>query len=257
MSEAAKQGTETVMKIVVVGGTGLIGSQVVALLRDRGHEAVAASPSKGVNAYTGQGLADAFKGADVVVDVSNSPSFDTEPALDFFTRSAQHLFAAEKEAGVRHHVGLSIVGVDQVPDYGYYRAKVAQEDAVRSSGVPHSIVRATQFFEFIGPVMDMTTEGKEVHLPSVRVRPIAAADVAAAVAEAAQSEPSNGIRNITGPEVYRLDRLGEITLAAKPDGRTVVTDETASPFAGMPDVLTGDSSAHAVPTSYEDWLKKH
>ncbi|MFF7795429.1 NAD(P)H-binding protein [Streptomyces sp. NPDC007991] len=245
------------MKIVVVGGTGLIGSQVVALLRDRGHDAVAAAPSTGVDTLTGEGLAGALKGADVVVDVSNSPSFDTEPALDFFTRSARNLFAAEKEAGIRHHVGLSIVGVDQVPGYGYYQAKVAQENAVRGSGVPYSIVRATQFFEFVAPVMDMSTQDGEVRLPSTRLRPIASADVAAAVAEAAQGEPSNGIRNIAGPEVHRLDRLGEITLAAKPDGRTVVTDETAGLFAGMPDVLTGDGTAHLASTRYEEWVRRN
>ncbi|GCB47507.1 SDR family oxidoreductase [Streptomyces sp. NL15-2K] len=245
------------MKIVVVGGTGLIGSQVVALVRDSGHEAVAAAPSTGVDTLTGQGLAPALKGADVVVDVSNSPSFETEAALDFFTRSARHLIEAEREAGVRHHVTLSIVGVDQVPDYGYYRAKVAQEEAVRG-GVPYSIVRATQFFEFIAPVMDMSTQGVEVHLPATRLRPIASADVAAAVAEAAQGEPSYGVRNIAGPEVHRLDRLGEITLAAKPDGRTVVSDEAAGPFAGMPDgVLIGDDTAHVAPTRYEDWLKQN
>lgn len=245
------------MKIVVVGGTGLIGSQVVALLRDQGHEAVAAAPSTGVDTLTGEGLDEALKGADVVVDVSNSPSFDTEPALDFFTRSARNLFAAEREAGVRHHVGLSIVGVDQVPGYGYYEAKVAQENAVRGSGVPYSIVRATQFFEFVAPVMNMSTEGTRVRLPSTRLRPIASADVAAAVAEAAQGEPSNGIRNIAGPEVHRLDRLGELTLAAKPDGRTVVTDETAGLFAGMPDVLTGDGTAHLASTRYEEWVEQN
>ncbi|MGX1564993.1 SDR family oxidoreductase [Streptomyces sp. NPDC055506] len=245
------------MKIVVVGGTGLIGSQVVALLRDRGHEAVAAAPSTGVDTLTGEGLAEVLKGADVVVDVSNSPSFDTAPALDFFTRSARNLFAAEKEAGVRHHVGLSIVGVDQVPGYGYYEAKVAQENAVRGSGVPYSIVRATQFFEFIAPVMDMSTEDGQVRLPSLRLRPIASAEVAAAVAEAAQGEPSNGVRDIAGPETHGLDRLGELTLAAKPDGRTVVTDDTAGLFAGMPDVLTGDETAHLAATRYEEWLKQH
>ncbi|MGW0212179.1 SDR family oxidoreductase [Streptomyces sp. NPDC003233] len=244
------------MRIVVVGGTGLIGSQVVALLRNSGHEAVPATPSTGVNAYTGEGLADALKGADVVVDVSNSPSFDTEPALDFFTRSAQHLFVAEKAAGVRHHVTLSIVGVDQVPDYGYYRAKAAQERAVRDSEVPYRLVHATQFFEFIAPVMDMCTQGEQVHLPSNRLRPMASADVAADAADAAQGEPSCGIRNIAGPEVHRLDRLGELTLAARPDGRSVVTDESASPFAGMPDVLTGDDTAHLATTRYEDWLKR-
>ncbi|MBL1104432.1 NAD(P)H-binding protein [Streptomyces sp. 5-8] len=245
------------MKIVVIGGTGLIGSQVVKLVRDRGHEAVVASPSKGVDTVTGQGVAQALEGADVVVDVSNSPSFDTEPALDFFTRSAQHVIEAEKEAGVRHHVTLSIVGVDQVPDYGYYRAKVAQEEAVRDGGVPYSIVRATQFFEFVAPVMDMSTDGGQVRMPSTRLRPIASADVAAAVAEAAQGEPSNGVRNIAGPEIYRLDQLGEITLAQKPDGRTVVTDEDAGPFAGMPDVLVGDATAHVAATRYEDWLKRN
>ncbi|GAB1339595.1 NAD(P)H-binding protein [Streptomyces sp. E-15] len=245
------------MKIVVIGGTGLIGSQVVALLRDRGHEAVAASPSKGVDTVTGEGLASAVQGADVVVDVSNSPSFETEAALDFFTRSARHLTEAERAAGVRHHVTLSIVGVDRVPDYGYYRAKVAQEEAVRDGGVPFSIVRATQFFEFIAPVMDMSTEEGRVRLPSTRLRPIASADVASAVAEAAQGEPSYGVRDIAGPEVHRLDRLGEITLAAKPDGRTVVTDESAGLFAGMPDgVLVGDDTAHLAATRYEDWLRR-
>ncbi|MFD5337871.1 SDR family oxidoreductase [Streptomyces hawaiiensis] len=244
------------MKIVVVGGTGLIGSQVVALLREGGHEALPAAPSTGVDILTGEGLAAALEGADVVVDVSNSPSFDTEPALDFFTRSARNLFAAEQGTGVRHHVTLSIVGVDEVPGYGYYEAKVAQENAVRGSGVPYSIVRSAQFFEFVAPVMKMSTEGTEVRLPSTRLRPIASADVAAAVADAAQGEPSNGIHAVVGPEVYGLDRLGELTLAVKPDGRTVVTDESAGPFAGMPDVLTGDGSAHLASTRYEEWLKQ-
>ncbi|CCK32664.1 secreted protein [Streptomyces davaonensis JCM 4913] len=245
------------MKIVVIGGTGLIGSQVIALLRENGHEAVPAAPSTGVDTLTGEGLDQALKGADVVVDVSNSPSFEADAALDFFTGSARNLFAAEKEAGVRHHVGLSIVGVDQVPGYGYYLAKVAQEDAVRGSGVPYSLVRATQFFEFIGPVMGMSTEGTEVRLPSLRLRPIASSDVAAAVARAAEGEPTNGIRSIAGPEIHGLDRLGELTLAAKPDGRTVVTDESASLFARMPDVLTGDDTVDVAATRYEDWLKQH
>ncbi|MFD9795254.1 SDR family oxidoreductase [Streptomyces sp. NPDC059070] len=246
------------MKIVVVGGTGLIGSQVVALLRERGHEVVAASPSTGVDAFTGAGLADALTGADVVVDVSNSPSFEDGPALDFFTRSARNLFEAEGAAGVRHHVVLSIVGVDRVPDYGYYRAKVAQEEALRASGIPYSIVRATQFFEFIAPVMDMSTQDGRVRLPSARLRPIASADVAAAVAEAAQGAPSGAVREIAGPDVLALPRLGEITLAAKPDGRTVVVDETVGPFAGMPEgVLVGGDSAHTSATGYEEWLKRN
>ncbi|QCX74426.1 NmrA-like family protein [Streptomyces sp. YIM 121038] len=244
------------MKIVVIGGTGLVGSQVVALLRERGHETVAASPSTGVDTLTGEGLVPALKGADVVVDVSNSPSFEGGAALDFFTRAARNVAEAERAAGVRHHVALSIVGVDQVPDYGYYRAKVAQEEAVRG-GVPYSIVRATQFFEFVAPVMDMSTQGGEVRLPSLPLRPIASADVAAAVADAAQGAPSNGVRDVAGPEVHRLDRLGEITLAAKPDGRSVVTDEGAGLFAGFPDVLTGDGTAHTAATRYEDWLARH
>ncbi|MET8831810.1 NAD(P)H-binding protein [Streptomyces sp. NPDC004610] len=246
------------MKIVVIGGTGLIGSQVVALLGAAGQEAVPAAPSTGVNAYTGAGLAEVLKGAEVVVDVSNAPSFEAGPALDFFTRSAEHLFAAEREAGVRHHVVLSIVGVDQVPDYGYYVAKVAQERAVRESGVPFSIVRATQFFEFVAPVMDMSTQGTEVRLPSLPLRPIASADVAAVVARAAQGEPTGSVHRIAGPEVHGLDRLGEITLAARPDGRTAVTDESASLFAGMPDVLTGEGDTGVEPAStrYEEWLSR-
>ncbi|WP_432119721.1 SDR family oxidoreductase [Streptomyces sp. bgisy032] len=245
------------MRIVVVGGTELVGSQVVALLRAAGHEAVPADPSTGVDTLTGEGVAEAVDGADVVVDVSRAPSFEARRALDYFTRSARTLFAAEKEAGVRHHVALSIVGVDRVPGNGYYEAKAAQEKAVRDSGVPYSLVRAPQLlFEFVAPVMDLSTEGTHVRLPSTRLRPIASADVAAAVAEAALGEPSNGIRTIAGPEVYRLDRLGELTLAAKPDGRTVVTDETAGLFAGLPDVLTGDDTTHFATTRYEQWLKQ-
>lgn len=245
------------MKIVVVGGTGLIGSQVVRILGGKGHEAVAAAPSTGVDTLTGQGLAEVLKGADVVVDVSNSPSFEADAALDFFTRSMHNLITAEKEAGVRHHVALSIIGVDQVPDYGYYRAKVAQEEALRGSGIPYSIVRAAQFFEFIAPVMAMTAQGDQVHLPSTRLRPLASADVAAAVADTAQGEPLNGVRSIAGPEIHSLDRFGEITLAVKPDGRSVVVDETAGPFAGMPDVLTGDDTVDTAATRYEDWLKQN
>ncbi|MBB5926833.1 uncharacterized protein YbjT (DUF2867 family) [Streptomyces echinatus] len=237
------------MKIVVIGGTGLIGSQVVALVRARGHEAVAASPSTGVDTLTGQGLAEALKGADVVVDVSNSPSFDAEPALDFFTRSARHMTEAEKEAGVRHPVTLSIAGVDQVPGYGYYRAKVAQEEAVRDSGVPYSIVRATQFFEFIAPVMDMSTEGGQVRMPSTRLRPIAAADVASAVAEAAQGEPSNGVRSIAGPEIQRLEERAGI-----PD-RTAVGALPALPHVLHHVLGLGHAAQDAVRDSEQPWTQ--
>jgi uncharacterized protein YbjT (DUF2867 family) len=245
------------MKIVVIGGTGRIGSQVVNLLQDRGHEAVAAAPGTGVDTLTGEGLAEVLKGADVVVDVANSPSFEKDAALDFFTRAMRNLTEAERDAGVRHHVALSIIGVDEVPELGYYLAKVAQEEAVRASGVPFSIVRVGQFFEFVAPVMDLTTQGQEVHLPSTQLRPIAAADVAAVVAETAQGEPVNGLRLKAGPEIHRLDRLAEITLAAKPDGRTVVTDESAGMFAGIPDgVLTGDDTVETASTRYEDWLNQ-
>ncbi|MET9112252.1 SDR family oxidoreductase [Streptomyces zhihengii] len=246
------------MKIVVVGGTGLIGSQVVGILGGNGHDVVAAAPTTGIDALTGAGLAEALEGADVVVDVSNSPSFEADPALDFFTRSARNVTGAAKEAGVRHHVTLSIVGVDLLPENGYYRAKVAQEEVARDSGLPYTIVRAAQFFEFIAPVMAMSTEDGQVRLPSTQLRPIASADVAAAVAAAAQGEPLRGVRSVAGPEMHRLDRIGEITLAAEPDGRTVVTDETAGLFAGVPDgVLTGDDTVDTAPTRYEDWLKRH
>ncbi|ADH66437.1 MULTISPECIES: SDR family oxidoreductase [Nocardiopsis] len=245
------------MKIVVVGGTGLIGSQVVSLLGERGHEAVAVSQSTGVDVLTGEGLGQALTGADAVVDVTNSPSFEDGAALDFFTRSTKNLTAAGREAGVGHHVILSIVGVDRVPGLGYYRAKVAQEELLARSGVPYSIVRATQFFEFVDSIMALTTDGGTVRLPSTLMRPIASADVAAAVADTTQGEPLNGRREIAGPEVLRLDRLGEITLAARPDGRSVTTDEGAGMFAGIPDgVVSGDGSVPTATTRYEDWLRR-
>ncbi|WP_047867653.1 SDR family oxidoreductase [Nocardiopsis sp. RV163] len=244
------------MKIVVVGGTGLIGSQVVSLLGKAGHEAVAASPSTGVDALTGEGVGRALAGADAVVDVSNSPSFEDGAALDFFTRSTENLTAAGREAGVGHHVVLSIVGVDRVPGLGYYRAKVAQEEILAQSGLPYSVVRATQFFEFVDSIMALTADGDTVRLPSTLMRPIASADVAAEVARTAQGEPLNGRRDIAGPEVFRLDRLGEITLAARADGRTVTTDEGAGMFAGIPDgVVSGDGSVPTATARYEDWLR--
>ncbi|MFD5448284.1 SDR family oxidoreductase [Streptomyces sp. NPDC127100] len=245
------------MRIVVIGGTGLIGTQVVRLLGDSGHDAVAASPSTGVDTLSGQGLTEALRGADVVVDVTNSPSFEEDVARDFFVRSTRNQIAAGQETGVRHHVALSIIGVDRLPGIGYYRAKVAQEEALRDGGVPYSVVRAAQFFEFVGPVMDMGTQGTEVRLPSTQLRPIASADVARAVADAAQGQPLGNFREIAGPELHRLDRLGEITLAARPDGRTVVTDENAGLFAGVPDgILTGDETVERAATRYEDWLKQ-
>ncbi|MFD8203312.1 SDR family oxidoreductase [Streptomyces sp. NPDC003470] len=245
------------MRIVVIGGTGLIGTQVVRLLGDSGHDAVAASPSTGVDTLSGQGLTEALRGADVVVDVTNSPSFEEDVARDFFVRSTRNQIAAGQETGVRHHVALSIIGVDRLPGIGYYRAKVAQEEALRDGGVPYSVVRAAQFFEFVGPVMDMGTQGTEVRLPSTQLRPIASADVARAVADATQGQPLGNFREIAGPKLHRLDRLGEITLAARPDGRTVVTDENAGLFAGVPDgILTGDETVERAATRYEDWLKQ-
>ena len=195
------------MKIVVIGGSGLIGSKVVAKLGERGHQAVAASPASGVNTITGEGLAEVLEGASVVVDVSNSPSFADEPVMKFFKTSTGHLLTYEAAAGVEHHVALSIVGCDSLPDSGYLRAKVAQEKLIRESSIPYSIVRATQFFEFVNAIADSATNGNTVHLPPVRFQPIAAEDVASAVARVAMGSPLNGIVQVAGPEQFRFDEL--------------------------------------------------
>ncbi|EHN80338.1 SDR family oxidoreductase [Streptomyces coelicoflavus] len=241
------------MKIAVIGGTGLIGSQVVENLNAAGHRAVPHSLSTGVDVVAGEGVDRAVQGAEVVVNLTNSPTFDdASPA--FFQASMDNLLAAARQAGTEHFVILSIVGVDRVPELDYYRAKLLQEELLRRGPVPYSIVRATQFMEFMEAAMSWTADGDSVRLPATPIQPIAAKDVAAAVADVAVGAPLNGIRNIGGPDVFPLDELGRLTLSRKGDGRTVVTDPTAGMFAAVKgDVLT-DKEAHLAPTRYTDWL---
>jgi uncharacterized protein YbjT (DUF2867 family) len=215
------------MRVVVIGGTGLIGSKLVGNLGEHGHEAVAASPATGVDTLTRQGLPEVLQGADVVVDVSNSPSFADGPALEFFTTSTTNLLDCSAEAGVGHHVALSVVGTDQLQEAGYFRAKSAQEKLIRDSGRAYSIVHATQFFEFVKGIADLSTVGDEVRLPPVLFQPMAADDVAAGLGRVAVGAPVNGIREIAGPEQFRLDELVRRALAAQDDPRTVVSDEQA------------------------------
>jgi uncharacterized protein YbjT (DUF2867 family) len=240
------------MKIAVIGGTGLIGSQVVKNLNAAGHEAVPHSKSTGIDVISGQGLDEAVVGADVVVNLTNSPTFD-EASPAFFQTSMDNLLAARK-AGAGHFVILSIVGTDQVPELDYYRAKALQENILAAGPIPYSIVRATQFMEFMDAVLSWTADSDTVRLPATPIQPIAAKDVADAVAEVAAGAPLNGVRNIAGPEIFSLDELGRITLARKGDNRTVVTDPTAGMFAVVKgDVLT-DKDARLAPTRYADWL---
>jgi len=243
------------MKFAIIGGTGLIGSQVVRNLNEAGHEAVPHSPSTGVDLLTGQGLDAALDGADVVVNLTNSPTFDdASPA--FFRTSMDNLVAAAKKAGTGHFVILSIVGVDQVPQLDYYRAKTLQEDILKESGLPYSIVRATQFMEFVDAVLSWTADETTVRLPSTPIQPIAAADVAAAVSEVSAGKPLNGTLDVGGPDVYPLDELGRITLSAKGDTRSVTNDETAGMFSAVSgDVLTTREGARIAATRYLDWLK--
>ncbi|MGW1613259.1 SDR family oxidoreductase [Streptomyces sp. NPDC002285] len=241
------------MKFAVIGGTGLIGSQVVRNLNAVGHEAVPHSQSTGVDVITGQGLDEAVAGAEVVVNLTNSPTFD-EASPAFFRTSMDNLLAAAGKGGAGHFVILSIVGVDQVPELDYYRAKALQESVLEAGPIPYSIVRATQFMEFIDAVMSWTADGDTVRLPATPIQPIAAKDVARAVTDVAVGSPLNGIRNVAGPEVFTLDELGRATLAHKGDSRTVVTDSAAGMFAVVKgDVLT-DKEAHLAPTRYSDWL---
>lgn len=241
------------MKFAVIGGTGLIGSQVVKNLNAAGHEAVPHSQSTGADVITGQGLDEAVAGADVVVNLTNSPTFD-EASPAFFQTSMDTLLAAAQKGGVGHFVILSIVGVDQVPELDYYRAKVLQEKILAAGPIPYSIVHATQFMEFMDAVLSWTADGDTVRLPATPIQPIAAKDVAHAVAEVAAGAPLNGIRSIAGPEIFTLDELGRITLSSKGDKRAVVTDPTAGMFAAVKgDVLT-DKDAHLAPTRYTDWL---
>src|SRR5436190_22487759 len=210
------------MKIVVIGGTGLIGSKLVNKLRGQGHEAVAAAPNTGVNTITGEGLAEALKGASVVVDVTNSPSWDDAAVLKFFETSTRNLLAYEAAAGVGHHVALSVVGTERLLESGFFRAKLAQENLIKTSSIPYSIVRATQFFEFVKPIADFSTEGNKVRLPPALIQPMAADDVASALVRIATNSPVNDTVEIGGPEKFRLDELARRDLAARQDPREVI-----------------------------------
>lgn len=246
------------MKIVVIGGTGAVGSRVVASLRANGHEAVAAAPSTGVNTLTGEGLAAALVGAHTVVDVSNSPSFADDAVMEFFRTSTKNLLAAESQAGVAHHVLLSIVGAERLPNSGYLRAKVGQEELLRASGRPYTILRATQFFEFVRGIADGSAKGDEVRLTSAHLQPVAAAEVGAALAEIAAGAPRNGVSEIGGPERLGLDAVVRQLFAAKHDARRVVTDATAPYFGAVLDdrSLTTSDGARIGKLTFAEWLSQ-
>jgi uncharacterized protein YbjT (DUF2867 family) len=246
------------MKIVVIGGTGLIGSKLVAKLREQGHEVVAAAPNSGVNTITGEGVDEALKGASVVVDVSNSPSLEGEPALAFFETSTGNLLAAEAKAGVRHHVALSVVGTDRLSESGYFRAKIAQEKLITGSSIPYSIVHATQFYEFVKSIAAAATDGNRVRLAPVLIQPMASDDVASAVARVAVGSPVNGIVEVAGPEKFRLDELIRVGLKAQNDPREVVADPSARYFgAALTErMLVPGDDARLGGTRFEDWLSQ-
>jgi uncharacterized protein YbjT (DUF2867 family) len=246
------------MKIVVIGGTGLIGAKVVTILLEQGHEPVAASPRLGINTLTGEGLAEALEGASVVVDVSNSPSFEDQAVLEFFQTSTRNLLAAEAAAGVGHHVALSVVGTERLAESGYFRAKIAQEKLIQDSPVPYSSVHATQFFEFIPGIADAATDGHTVRLAPAFIQPMAADDVAGAVAKVALGAPVNGIVEIAGPESFRLDDLIRQDLSARHDPRVVITDPHAQYFGATLHVhtLIPGEGALLGETHFEDWLNQ-
>lgn len=244
------------MKIVVIGGTGALGSNVVAKLNADGHEAVSASPDSGVNTITGEGLDEALAGADVVVDASNAPAWGDEEVLEFFTTSSRNLTAAAADAGLRHYVAMSIVGADRLPDSGYLRAKVAQERIVEEGLVPHTIVRATQFFEFIGRIADSSAGGDTIHLPPALFQPAAVAELGARVAEVAEGEPVNGVVEVAGPEPLPMDEAVRRVLAAAGDPRKVVSDPHAQYFGTElnNESLVPDEGPRLTATSFDDWL---
>jgi len=246
------------MKIVVIGGTGLVGSKLVKKLLEHGHEAVAASPQTGVNSITGEGLADALKGASVVVDVTNSPSWEDAAVLKFFETSTRNLLANEAAAGVGHHVALSVVGTERLLESGFFRAKLAQENLIKASSIPYSIVRATQFFEFVKQIADFSTVGNQVRLPPALFQPMAADDVASAVARIATNSPVNGTVEIGGPQQFRLDELARRDLAARKDPREVISDPHAHYYGIQVSerALVPDDDARLGETRFEDWLKQ-
>ncbi|MFR0355580.1 SDR family oxidoreductase [Streptomyces sediminimaris] len=246
------------MKVVVIGGTGLIGSKLVGELREHGHEAVPAAPTTGVDTLTGEGLAGVLHGASVVVDVSNSPSFADDAVMEFFRTSTTNLLKAEDEAGVRHHVALSVVGTDRLQGSGYFRAKQVQEDLIKASGLPRTIVHATQFFEFAQGLADGVTEGDTVRLPAARIQPMASDDVAAAVGRAAVGAPVGGVVEIGGPEVFQLEDFIRRGLTARNDPRKIVTDPRAR-FWGAElreDTLLPGPDARLGETRFADWLAR-
>jgi uncharacterized protein YbjT (DUF2867 family) len=245
------------MKIVVIGGTGLIGKKLVNKLTTKGHEVIAASPSSGVNTLTGEGLAEAFKGAHAVVDVSNSPSWDEKVVLNFFETSTRNIIAAEKAAGVSHYVALSVVGADRMPG-GYMPAKVAQESLIKASGLPFTILRATQFFEFLGAIADSGTQGNTVRLPSALMQPMAADDVAAALADVALDKPANAILEVAGPERLSIADFARKALAAKHDPRNVIADPNTTYYGYKLDDKTLNPSGNnprIAPTRLDNWLQ--
>jgi uncharacterized protein YbjT (DUF2867 family) len=245
------------MKIVVIGGSGLIGSKVVSNLRQKGHDVVAASPRTGVNTITGEGLAEALTGAQIVMDVANSPSFEDTAVMEFFTTAGRNLLAAEAVAGVGYHIALSVVGVDRNSQAGYFRAKLAQEDLIRGSGIPYTIVRATQFFEFLDGIAASGTGGDTIRLSPAHIQPVASDDVAALVARMASVAPLNGIVELAGPERFNLDELVRRYLQARNDPRKVVADVHARYF-GMElndKTITPGEHPQIGSTTFETWLK--
>lgn len=244
------------MKIVVIGGTGLIGSRLVKKLGEQGHEAVAAAPSQGINSITGEGLGDALKGASAVVDVTNSPSWEDAAVLQFFETSTRNLLVSGAAAGVRHHVALSVVGTERLLESGFFRAKLAQENLIRASSRPYTLVRATQFFEFVKPIADFSTQGNQVRLPSALIQPMAADDVASALARVVAAPPANRTVEIGGPEPFRLDELARRALAGFHDPREVITDPQARYYGiqvGERTLLPGED-AQLGAIHFDDWL---
>ncbi len=245
-------------KIVVIGGSGLIGSKLVTKLRAHGHEAVAASPNTGVNTLTGEGLAEVLQGSSVVVDVSNSPSFEDAAVMEFFKRSTRNLLTYEEAAGVKHHVALSVAGTERLSESGYFRAKIAQEKLIKESSIPYSIVHATQFFEFIKSIADAATDGNTVRLAPVLIQPMAADDVASAVGRVAVGSPLNGVVEVAGPAQFRLDELIRRGLSARNDPREVIADPRARYFGAElgERTLVPSDDARLGETRFEDWLSQ-
>ena len=246
------------MKIVVIGGTGLVGSKLVNKLRDDGHDPVAASPNTGVNTMTGEGLSEVLEGVQVVVDVSNAPDWEDDAVMNFFQTSSRNLLAADAAAGVGHHVALSVVGTERLAESGYFRAKIAQEELIRASSIPYSIVHATQFFEFVNGIADAATDGNTVRLPPALIQPMAADDVATGVGLVAVGAPLNGTVEIAGPEQFRLDELVRGALKARNDPREVITDPQAQYFGINPSerTLLPEEDARIAATRFEDWSKQ-